>query len=177
MDSTPGLEVYESYETDYKQLAASIGGKLKGEAKDATGEQRKAVLRRVEMELEEADEIIEQMDVEVQSVPREHKTKLQVKLRAYKGEMARYKAEVVRRTYLYIHTSIHPDMLPRSPRNPSSPAQTAMSYCLAGQAGATAMTQISKLVRKACPKLNGNACYGAPRPCPTRRGDSKTRTA
>ena len=39
---------------------------------------------------------IEQMDVEVQGVPREHKTKLQVKLRSFKGEMARYKAEVVR---------------------------------------------------------------------------------
>jgi len=35
------------------------------------------------------------MDVEVQSVPKEHRTKLQVKLRSYKAEMARYKAEVV----------------------------------------------------------------------------------
>lgn len=37
MDSTPGLEVYESYETDYKTLAISIGDKLRGEAKDAKG--------------------------------------------------------------------------------------------------------------------------------------------
>ena len=39
---------------------------------------------------------LEQMDVEVASVPREHKTKLQIKLRSYKGELSRYKAEVVR---------------------------------------------------------------------------------
>lgn len=37
MDSTPGLEVYESYETDYKTLAASIGDKLKGEARETKG--------------------------------------------------------------------------------------------------------------------------------------------
>lgn len=37
MDSTPGLEVYESYEADYKTLAASIGSKLKGEARETKG--------------------------------------------------------------------------------------------------------------------------------------------
>lgn len=37
MDSTPGLEVYESYEQDYKTIAASISGKLEGEAKDVKG--------------------------------------------------------------------------------------------------------------------------------------------
>jgi len=37
MDSTPGLEVYESYESDYKTLAASIGDKLKGEARESKG--------------------------------------------------------------------------------------------------------------------------------------------
>lgn len=37
MDSTPGLEVYESYETDFTSLSSSIGGKLKGEARDAKG--------------------------------------------------------------------------------------------------------------------------------------------
>ncbi|CAD6585023.1 MAG: hypothetical protein CYPHOPRED_002951, partial [Cyphobasidiales sp. Tagirdzhanova-0007] len=94
MDSAPGLEVFDSYETDYRTIASSVQGKLEGEARDAKGEARKAVLRRVERELEEADEIIEQMDVEVQSVPREHKTKLQVKLRSYKGDLARYKSEV-----------------------------------------------------------------------------------
>jgi len=40
MDSTPGLEVYESYETDYKQIAASVGSKLKGEVRDTKGGER-----------------------------------------------------------------------------------------------------------------------------------------
>lgn len=38
---------------------------------------------------------IEQMEVEIQSVPKEHKTKLQIKLRSYKAEMSRNKSEVV----------------------------------------------------------------------------------
>lgn len=37
MDTTPGLEVYESYETDYKSIAHSIQAKLKGEAREAKG--------------------------------------------------------------------------------------------------------------------------------------------
>lgn len=37
MDSTPGLEVYESYEQDYRQLAQSISGKLKNEVKEGKG--------------------------------------------------------------------------------------------------------------------------------------------
>lgn len=72
------------------------------------------------MELEEADEIvrlsqpwpatvsqqglisnmfyaqIEQMEVEVQTVAKEHKTKLQIKLRSYKSDIARFKSDVVR---------------------------------------------------------------------------------
>ena len=35
------------------------------------------------------------MEVEVQSIPKEHKTKLQIKLRSYKSDIARYKSEVV----------------------------------------------------------------------------------
>lgn len=37
------------------------------------------------------------MEVEVQSVAKEYKTKLQIKLRSYKSDLARYKADVVGR--------------------------------------------------------------------------------
>ena len=39
MDSSPGLEVYDSYETDYKTIATSVQSKLKGEVRDAKGGQ------------------------------------------------------------------------------------------------------------------------------------------
>lgn len=90
MDSTPGLEVFESYETDYKSLSASISDLLK-EARDSKGgegldttftgymlsdcpnafvvsaEAKRAVLRRAEHHLEEGDEIVSRYGVALQS--------------------------------------------------------------------------------------------------------------
>ena len=57
MDSSP-TALFDSYEQDFKQIIHSIREKLEGDAKDVQGEQRKAALRRVEMELDEADEMV-----------------------------------------------------------------------------------------------------------------------
>ena len=57
MDNSP-TALFDSYEQDFKQIIQSIRDKLEGDAKDAQGEQRKAALRRVEMELDEADEMV-----------------------------------------------------------------------------------------------------------------------
>ena len=57
MDNSP-TALFDSYEADFKQIVQSIRGKLEGDAKDAQGESRKAALRRVEMELDEADEMV-----------------------------------------------------------------------------------------------------------------------
>ena len=58
MDNSP-TALFDSYESDFKQIIHSIRDKLEGDAKDAgQGEQRKAALRRVEMELDEADEMV-----------------------------------------------------------------------------------------------------------------------
>ncbi len=55
-NSTTAL--FESYESDFKEIVRSIRGKLEGDTEDVRGEQRKAALRRVEMELDEADEMV-----------------------------------------------------------------------------------------------------------------------
>jgi len=54
--------LFESYESDFKQILASARVKLDGEAKDQKGEARKATLRRVDMELDEADEMVRSSD-------------------------------------------------------------------------------------------------------------------
>lgn len=93
MNSAPGLELYESYEGDLKQLLDAITGKLGSpEVKEGKAEARKAVLRRVEMELEEADEIVAQMELEIQG--HASKAKMQVKIRGYKAELQKRKADV-----------------------------------------------------------------------------------
>ncbi|KAI9601322.1 hypothetical protein H4Q26_001138 [Puccinia striiformis f. sp. tritici PST-130] len=70
MDSIPGLELFSSYEQEFNDLVISIRNALNVEAKNSVGEQRKAVLRRVERDYEEAEEILSQMDVELQSLDR-----------------------------------------------------------------------------------------------------------
>ena len=62
MDNSP-TALFDSYEQDFKQIIQSIRGKLDGDAQDAQGEQRKADLRRVEMELDEADEMVRSVAV------------------------------------------------------------------------------------------------------------------
>lgn len=83
----------DSYEGDLKQLLESIAAKLDGpEAREGQVEARKATLRRVMMEAEEADEVVAQMELELQG--HASKAKLQVKLRGYKAELQRRKADV-----------------------------------------------------------------------------------
>lgn len=57
MENSP-TALFDSYESDFKEIVRSIRGKLEGDAEDARGEQRKAALRRVEMELDEAEEMV-----------------------------------------------------------------------------------------------------------------------
>lgn len=70
MDVAPGLELFESYEGDLQQVISSVTEKISQASDESAGgghaggghraavESRKAGLRRAEMELEEADEIV-----------------------------------------------------------------------------------------------------------------------
>ncbi|THV08667.1 vesicle transport v-snare protein vti1 [Dendrothele bispora CBS 962.96] len=89
MDSSP-TTLFDSYEQDFKQFIETIREKLEGD-KDQDGEQRKAALRRAEMELDEADEMVSQMDIEIQGIPQSLRPQYQTRLRSAKSELARYK--------------------------------------------------------------------------------------
>ncbi|KAI8996218.1 vesicle transport v-snare protein vti1 [Trametes punicea] len=90
MDTSP-TSLFDSYEQDFKQIIQSIREKLEGDAKDAQGEQRKAALRRVEMELDEADEMISQMEIEIQGIPQSLRPSYQARIKASKADLQRYK--------------------------------------------------------------------------------------
>ena len=57
MDNSP-TALFESYEQDFEQVIASVREKLDADGPGMRGEERKASLRRVEMELDEADEMV-----------------------------------------------------------------------------------------------------------------------
>lgn len=90
MDQTPAA-LFDSYEQDFLHILQEIREKLEGEAKTSIGEQRKAALRRVEIELDEADDIVSQLEVEIQGIPQSVKASYSTRLRQAKSELTKYK--------------------------------------------------------------------------------------
>ncbi|GAA5918965.1 hypothetical protein JCM1841_002661 [Sporobolomyces salmonicolor] len=85
--------VFAEYETDLEAVARSVADKLEGDALTLRGDERRSVFRRVERELEEADEIIAQMEVEVQTAHHD-KVELRAKLREHKSKIMRQKNDL-----------------------------------------------------------------------------------
>ncbi|KXN83728.1 Vesicle transport v-SNARE protein vti1 [Leucoagaricus sp. SymC.cos] len=90
MDSSP-TALFDTYEQDFDQFIESIRDKLEGSGKDEVGEQRKATLRRVEMDLDEADEMVSQMEIEIQGIPQSLRSAYQTRLRTAKTSLTTYK--------------------------------------------------------------------------------------
>ncbi|KAG6809288.1 hypothetical protein H0H92_000821 [Tricholoma furcatifolium] len=89
MNSAP-TALFDSYEQDFKQFIATIGKRLEGDDNER-GEDRKASLRRVEMELDEADEMVSQMEIEIQGIPQSIRSEYHKRLRTAKADLAQYK--------------------------------------------------------------------------------------
>ncbi|KAF7332137.1 t-SNARE coiled-coil-like proteiny domain-containing protein [Mycena kentingensis (nom. inval.)] len=91
MDTSP-TALFDSYAADFETFIAGIRDKLDGKA-DETAEQRKASLRRAEMELDEADEMVSQMEIEIQGIPQSIRPQYQTRLRTAKADLQRYKKQ------------------------------------------------------------------------------------
>ncbi|KAF9498458.1 vesicle transport v-snare protein vti1 [Pleurotus eryngii] len=96
MNNSP-TTLFDSYEQDFQQFIETIRPKLEGNAEEPAGgssaihDQRKASLRRVEMELDEADEMVSQMEIEIQGISQSIRAQYQSRLRTAKADLARYK--------------------------------------------------------------------------------------
>ncbi|KAJ3821213.1 vesicle transport v-snare protein vti1 [Lentinula raphanica] len=88
--STPA-DLFDAYHSDYQQLIESVRTKLDKSAQEQQGEQRKATLRRVEIELDEADDIISQLEVEIQGIPASTRSQYTSRLKQAKLDLNRYK--------------------------------------------------------------------------------------
>ncbi|KAF9482510.1 vesicle transport v-snare protein vti1 [Pholiota conissans] len=88
MDTSP-TALFDSYEQDFKQFIETIRDKLDDGA--PADQQRKAALRRAEMELDEADEMVSQMDIEIQGIPQSVRASYHTRLRSAKAELAAQK--------------------------------------------------------------------------------------
>jgi len=90
MDLTP-TALFDSYEQDFQHVIQSIREKVEGAGKDQKGEQRKAALRKVEIELDEADDIISQLEIEIQGIPQSIKSQYAPRLKQAKSDLTKYK--------------------------------------------------------------------------------------
>jgi vesicle transport through interaction with t-SNAREs protein 1 len=93
MDAT--TELFASYEADFKLVFADITQKL-SELTELTGEARKAAIRAAERSVDEADEIIAQMQLEINNIPSNAKTKPRQRLRNYTTDLDAARGQLVK---------------------------------------------------------------------------------
>ncbi|KAG0202493.1 hypothetical protein BGX28_005014 [Mortierella sp. GBA30] len=105
MDSPGGSDLFESYEQDYEAIKVSINERIKDSAGQSGGmsfnicfQPRKVTLRAADREIEEAGEILQQMELELLNLPQGSRTRLQARLRGYKADQDRMK-QTVRRAH------------------------------------------------------------------------------
>jgi len=82
-------DAFSSYKQEWAQIKESVSTLLAKDCKRQKGEQKKATLRRVQSELEEADEIIDQMELEASG-----KAKLMIQVRTAKAEVKSFRDQV-----------------------------------------------------------------------------------
>ncbi|KAA8902592.1 t-SNARE [Sphaerosporella brunnea] len=93
MDAT--TELFASYEADFKLVFADITQKL-SELTELTGESRKAAIRAADRSVDEADEIIAQMQLEINNIPSNAKTKPRQRLRNYTTDLDAARAQLIK---------------------------------------------------------------------------------
>ncbi|KAK7038725.1 t-SNARE VTI1 [Paramarasmius palmivorus] len=90
MDPTP-TTLFDAYYQDYEHIIESVRNKLEKQVQEQHGEQRKATLRKVEIELDEADDIISQIEIEVQGIPVSIRPQYAARLKQAKIDLNRLK--------------------------------------------------------------------------------------
>ncbi|KAJ7228772.1 vesicle transport v-SNARE protein N-terminus-domain-containing protein [Mycena pura] len=114
MDNSP-TALFDSYEQDFQQFIETIRQKLDGGGQEDSGEQRKASLRRAEMELDEADEMVSQMEIEIQGIPQSIRPQYQARLRTAKSDLTRYKKQ-----FKDVHAQLARSALMSSSKHPGA---------------------------------------------------------
>ncbi|KAG2188701.1 hypothetical protein INT44_003840 [Umbelopsis vinacea] len=94
--SNEGSDLFISYEQDFGTICDAIRSKI--EKQIPNQKQRKATVRAAEREIDEADEIIAQMEMEILNIPTASRTRLQTKLRLFKSEFEKTKRDLRRAT-------------------------------------------------------------------------------
>ncbi|KAM4636506.1 vesicle transport through interaction with t-SNAREs homolog 1A isoform 2-T2 [Discoglossus pictus] len=91
---------FEGYEQDYGVLTAEITGRI-GKIPRLVGDEKKQMIANVEKQLEEAKELLEQMDLEVREIPAQSRAMFSTRMRSYKQEMSKLETDFKRSRIAY----------------------------------------------------------------------------
>ncbi|KAM3912714.1 vesicle transport through interaction with t-SNAREs homolog 1A isoform 2-T2 [Leptodactylus fuscus] len=91
---------FQGYEQDYGVLTAEVTNRI-GKIPKLSGEEKKQMVMNVEKQLEEAKELLEQMDLEVREIPAQSRAMYSNRMRSYKQEMGKLEADFKRSRIAY----------------------------------------------------------------------------
>ncbi|XP_062373702.1 vesicle transport through interaction with t-SNAREs homolog 1A isoform X1 [Sardina pilchardus] len=91
---------FETYEQDFGTLTADITNKI-GRIPKLSGEEKTQLVLNVDKQLEEARELMEQMDLEVREIPAQSRAMYTTRLRSYKQEMDKLEKDFKRSRIAY----------------------------------------------------------------------------
>ncbi|KAM7170402.1 vesicle transport through interaction with t-SNAREs homolog 1A isoform 2-T3 [Macrochelys suwanniensis] len=91
---------FEGYEQDFAVLTAEITGRI-GKVPKLLGDEKKQMVANVEKQLEEARELLEQMELEVREIPPQSRGMCSSRMRSYKQEMGKLEADFKRSRIAY----------------------------------------------------------------------------
>lgn len=91
---------FQGYEQDYGVLTAEVTNKI-GKIPKLSGEEKKQMVVNVEKQLDEAKELLEQMDLEVREIPAQSRATYSTRMKSYKQEMSKLEADFKRSRIAY----------------------------------------------------------------------------
>ncbi|KAI8096354.1 t-SNARE [Halteromyces radiatus] len=96
--NTGESQLFINYQQEFQTLHQSIQNKLDQQIPNQTGDERKNTISAAERELDEADEILGQLDMELLNIPTPSRTRLQAQLRLGKADHEKLKRDLRRLT-------------------------------------------------------------------------------
>lgn len=86
LDTDAGSELFSNYEAELKLVQADLNQKL-DQIPELTGEERKAAIRGAERAVDEAKELLDQMNLEKSNIPSATRSKVNTRFRNHQSDM------------------------------------------------------------------------------------------
>ncbi|KCV69936.1 hypothetical protein H696_03401 [Fonticula alba] len=84
-----GSDLFNTYESEYHNVINSLRRRTSSDIPNSSGEKRKEFINAAKREVEEAKEILEQMDLECRDMPEKDRHSLQHRVRAFWNDLNR----------------------------------------------------------------------------------------